>query len=807
MGLVRAAAGTSIGEYVLERKLGEGGMAEVYLASRSGPHGFTKRVAIKRILPELSEDSQLIQMFCDEARVAATLNHPNIAQVLEFGEHEGELFIVMEYVDGVSCSMLLRTAAQRGQAIPTGAALYIAHEILLALAFAHEATDETGRSLHIVHRDVSPSNVLVSRIGNIKLIDFGITRSLLAERRAVPGELKGKLRYMSPEQILGGEVDHRSDLFAVGIVLTEMLAGRALFSGRSDLEILTRISRGELGLVRDGGIETDLADVLEKALAHRPSNRFQAAREFAGALDDVALKRGLRLDDRAVLPYLHSLGVLPSSSGTRPVVADPAPSSRRETPSRRKPPPLPNNPASAPPTTLRAAPYAATRTTAPGIPSLSAAAPSATRSMPRLPLPPSFRVAEAPAQAGAEAAGTGLPRSPLPAPWSCEVSVTGDAPLSSEPPIAVVRAATALPPPPLTTEQSASSSLAPELPLPSAAPPSSGPASVAADARPTHAPRATRSSGAYRVRTRSGGVVGPLPRAEMLALLATGRLSGKSHVSIKADAFIQVANVPALSALAAHPAYRFREDDVVSPDWLERIDPVCIPTALFRIAKEKRTGLFVAVDGRRRKRVFFDKGDPVFVASTDRDELLGRRLVTAGIVPEKAVEVALGRHPLRLGEALVSLGALGAAQLVRELSRQLEDRLTELGAWRNGEIRFFPDVTLDQEHHIRTREPTLKLLTGLVREQYAPGDIAALLRPITKDALVPSADRDTLALELGQSSSDIAVLSLADGASTVRDIVTRATQAGVPMADALRAVLVGLCSGCLTCATWRTSPG
>jgi uncharacterized protein (DUF952 family) len=117
-------------------------MAEVFLARKSGPHGFTKRVAVKRILPELSGDSQLIQMFCDEARIAATLTHPNIAQVLEFGEHEGELFIVMEYVDGVACSMLLRTAAQRGEAIPAGAALYIAREVLLALAFAHEAVDE-----------------------------------------------------------------------------------------------------------------------------------------------------------------------------------------------------------------------------------------------------------------------------------------------------------------------------------------------------------------------------------------------------------------------------------------------------------------------------------------------------------------------------------------------------------------------------------------------------------------------------------------------------------------------------------------
>src|ERR1700753_1488761 len=172
MGLVRAASGSSIGMYVLERKLGEGGMAEVFLASRNGPHGFTKRVAIKRILPELSDDSQLIQMFCDEARVAATLSHPNIAQVVEVGEDEGELYIVMEYVDGVSCSTLLKNAAARGEAIPVGAALYVAREILLALAFAHEAMDETGQPLGIVHRDVSPSNVLVGRIGNVKLIDF-----------------------------------------------------------------------------------------------------------------------------------------------------------------------------------------------------------------------------------------------------------------------------------------------------------------------------------------------------------------------------------------------------------------------------------------------------------------------------------------------------------------------------------------------------------------------------------------------------------------------------------------------------------
>jgi serine/threonine-protein kinase len=682
MGQCRAEIGLTVGGYLLEQKLGAGGMAEVYLARRTGPRGFTKRVAIKRILPSLSRDTELVQMFCDEARVAATLSHPNIAQVIEFGEHEGEFFIVMEYVDGVSCSALLRGAANRGEALPVAGALYVARDVLLALACAHEAVDESGRPLGIVHRDVSPSNVLVSRSGTVKLIDFGITRSVIAERQTLPGELKGKLRYMSPEQILGAEMDCRSDLFAVGIVLAEMVAGRALFSGRSDLEILTRISRGELGLIRDGGVPPDVAVVLERALAHRPGNRFQSAREFARAIDAVADARALRLDDTAIVPYLHALGVLPSSSGTRP---------------------------------------AATAA-------------------------PSHRVAAPPAR-------------PL---------------LAAAPP------AVSLP-----------------------ARPSSAPTTRAASA----ASKGQRS-GTYRVRTRSGKVVGPLPRADMLALLATGRLSARSSVSGEADGFVHAGDVPALSALAGHPAYRFREDDDVSPAWLHRIEPASVPTTLYRLAAERRTGLLAVVDGRRRKRVFFEAGDPSFIASTDREELLGRRLVRARIIHEKSLDAALSLEPpLRVGEALVAAGAMGAARLVRELARQLEDRLIDLGSWEAGELRWFPDVRLAQTHHVKTREPTLTVLTRLVREQYAPGDIATLLRPITKEVLTPGPVRGLTAAALGLASAELSAFALVDGSVTVRDVVTQAMSAGVGMADALRAVFIGLCARVFAAASWPPGPG
>jgi hypothetical protein len=312
---------------------------------------------------------------------------------------------------------------------------------------------------------------------------------------------------------------------------------------------------------------------------------------------------------------------------------------------------------------------------------------------------------------------------------------------------------------------------------------------------------AGRTSGTYRVRTRSGAVVS-VQRGEMLALIATGRLSSRSHVSLTEDGFVTVNRVPALSALAAHPGYRFRDDDCTSPEWLERIDGVQVPAALYRLAAAKRTGLLVVVDGKRRKRIYLDRGDPVFVASTNRDELLGRRLVASGVATERDIDRALVQNPpQRLGEALVSFGVLGAAQLVRELARQLEDRLVDAGGFRSGELRFFADVKLEQQWHVRTREPTLSVITRILREQYAPGDIAALLRPLTRERIEFGPARDTVSA-LGLSEGE--QLALTFVGQTLRDIVTHSTSEGVAMADALRAVFIGLCSGALVSPHWPT---
>src|SRR5688572_5592559 len=284
-----------LGPYVLGDRLGLGGMAEVFVATRPGPRGFNKKFAVKRILPELARDARFVAMFCDEARICASLAHPNIVQVIDFGESDGEVFMALEYIDGVSLARLLRMVAGARRRFPVPVALFIAHEVLRALDFAHCATDEHGRQLGIVHRDVSPGNVLIGRTGEVKLGDFGILLSSFVDRRTHPGELKGKVGYMSPEQAMGGAIDARSDLFALGIVLAEMLLARPLFSGKNEFEILTKIHQADIrNIDKYGhGIPTEVLGLARTALHREPSHRYPSAAAFALAIQSVSEKLGL----------------------------------------------------------------------------------------------------------------------------------------------------------------------------------------------------------------------------------------------------------------------------------------------------------------------------------------------------------------------------------------------------------------------------------------------------------------------------------------------------------------------------------
>src|SRR5271154_289689 len=286
-----------LGPYELLRRIATGGMAEVYLARRGGPHGFQKLVAVKRILPQYTRDPDFVAMFIDEARVCARLGHPNIVQVFDFGEHDGELYMAMEYGEGTTAARLIRAAATGGEKIPLDVCLHIAISVLRALEYAHTARDDAGRPLRLVHRDVSPGNMLVDRSGAVKLTDFGIARAAEIERRTDAGQLKGKLGYMSPEQVVGKELDARSDIFARGIVLAEMLILRPLFSGGKELDVLPRIRDADVSAIdrATGRVPDDVRAVLFRALSRDPALRWPSAAAFADALEEIVRRRRLQV--------------------------------------------------------------------------------------------------------------------------------------------------------------------------------------------------------------------------------------------------------------------------------------------------------------------------------------------------------------------------------------------------------------------------------------------------------------------------------------------------------------------------------
>lgn len=277
------------GSYELTRKLAHGGMAEVFLGVPRGSGDGAQPVVVKRILPELSGDPRFLAMFVNEAQLAAQMQHRNIVRVFDFGEHEGRLFMVMEYVDGLDCWRFSRRLYPWGD----DHALLVVHimlEVLAGLDYVHGLTDVNGASLHVVHRDLSPSNIYLSTTGEVKLGDFGIARIKSTRYRPIEVIPKGKFGYMAPEQVEGSEVDARSDVYSAGVVLAELLIGQKLFQGSSQLSVMLDIRDGRLDTLEQNAhrIPAELLERVRRALAKRPGDRYPTAAEFAGALRSYA---------------------------------------------------------------------------------------------------------------------------------------------------------------------------------------------------------------------------------------------------------------------------------------------------------------------------------------------------------------------------------------------------------------------------------------------------------------------------------------------------------------------------------------
>lgn len=315
---------TPFGNYTLLRRIGQGGMSEVFLARPLDPRRYHERFALKRLLPELARAPNFIQLFDQERALAERLEHPNVVRVVDGGMVEDRCFMVIEYVEGLDGWKVTRRLARQIETLPLDQVLWIVTQALSGLAYLHELRDEQGRPLGIVHRDVSPSNILISRQGEVKVGDFGIALISSAEvEQQRRQRLRGKIRYLSPEQIRNQPLDARSDLFAVGVLLAELIIGRTPFRGQTDIALLLNIRDVRLHLAEDLDERTpaELREILMQALARDPRDRPASAAAMRDRLLAFAAATGLRLGPAPLAATVERL-LRPGDIGDEDVLRD-----------------------------------------------------------------------------------------------------------------------------------------------------------------------------------------------------------------------------------------------------------------------------------------------------------------------------------------------------------------------------------------------------------------------------------------------------------------------------------------------------
>ena len=301
-------AGYRLDRYELLCPIAEGGMASVWIARQQGKHGFQRYVAIKTILPKYAAEPSFQNMFIDEARIASRIEHTHVTQILDVGEQHGVTYLVMEYVDGDAVSKIARAARKKGVKIPLAILLRIMADVCGGLHAAHELKDDAGQPMGVVHRDVSPQNVLVTTRGVAKLIDFGIAKA----RDRLAGEthadtLKGKVQYLAPEQALGRPIDRRADVWAVGAVLYHLISGKPPFDANNEIQILFMITSGRPPAPLPPTVPAPVRDVIKKALAQSPNDRYATAADLQQALEDAIIQSNLATSTSAIATFLHEM--------------------------------------------------------------------------------------------------------------------------------------------------------------------------------------------------------------------------------------------------------------------------------------------------------------------------------------------------------------------------------------------------------------------------------------------------------------------------------------------------------------------
>ncbi|MBK9037016.1 MAG: serine/threonine protein kinase [Myxococcales bacterium] len=776
-------------------------MAELFLATAPGEHGFERKVVIKRLLPHLAREPVYTAMFIDEAKLTAQLSHPKIAQTYELGRVDDSLFIAMEFIDGIDVLGLLREHAWQRKRPPLELSVWICHEILDALDFAHNLRDETGAPLGVVHRDISPSNLLLSRRGDVKLVDFGIARASGSGRhhRTKSGTLKGKYGYMSPEQVLEQSVDARSDLFSIGVVLAEMLCGRRLFAAAAELDVLLMVRDAKLTRLDQfgGHVPPSLDAILRRALRKDPAERWQSAADLRDALADWMFQERVRVTPRHIGELVESIHeqvwqrkreTMAQSDAENAALAAAAPST------------LGPNLVPAPRPSRRA-------------PSEGGGARLDAKALL--------------ADTGALAAMDGIPR--------------GELKLTDSLPIISIEAEDDLPEPtdasqgPLALGSDGSIDL--DLAFETAGAPHDlddfglGPAGSRphhpAGSRPHRTGDAHDAHGAHH----DDGDSGKVSIATQAAVSAAGFLdtdfgdlaneieAAVMHLQVPAptgvievEASVRYASIEdaiaAVSPTSADPSAIDFDETEIEPR-ASRSDSIRLPTpdeivaravqaepptgdeivtpctdegdftnvapisVLFRLAATQSTGLLVASVGGIKKEIFIRAGIPEFVSSNVASELLGAYLVQCGALSSGELAMALAMMPHyggKLGDTLVGLGLLKPLEVFRHLTVQVRQKLIDVCTWTKGTYGWYAGRQIERNAFPLDLNPFEVLGAGAMAMR--DDLVVTWMSRHAADSLVQRQARPAVAPERFEIVGMAPLFERIDGTHTVGELVT-----------------------------------
>jgi len=732
------------GRYQLLEKIGIGGMAEVWKARVFGVGGFEKILVVKKILPQFSQHKNFIDMLLAEGRICALLQHANVVQTFENGEIDGNYFIAMEYCNGRDLLKVLARATQLGRRMPEEIALFVAAEVAKGLAYAHAATDNQGTPLRIIHRDVSPSNVILGFDGDVKIMDFGVARAARGndDHKTRAGDLKGKLGYMSPEQVTGQPYDHRSDIFSLGIVLYEALTLKRLFLGKTDLETLVNIrdARIEHKFAKHDYIPEGVRAILRKALARDPAQRYATASEMHDAIMDYLFEAKRRVNHAAVATYMRELFQDEKSTPIPPA------------------PPTPPQDGPVPPGEI--------------VPEEERVEEIASQDMLAARQDASRRHAQGPQFVMREVSPP-----PQGRPTPVKIETTAPQRRPSPPPVpaqgGVPMSTSAVNRGPRDTQEMGPSKAADfdEMAAPVSAP-------FAIDVATSSAHRmmapdlSSRSREALvRVRTGDGQVLGPVTIQNLDALVRAQTVRRGDLVSVNGGPFRPIEEVTLLRDTIGLPTDGASE----VPSQTGTISQLGMPKLIYLLSTKRATGRLKLTRNTIVKDIFWRRGQPVHVASNQKSELLGAFLVAKGFVAQVDIDAAIDRSTQsnsRLGDVLIAMNIIKPHELYQILNQQFREKIVDIFSWDAGLYAFY-DGTPPPPDAVPLDMNPIPILTEGVREKLSLSALEPFLTDFMDRRYVQLRNPGLTVDALRLSSRETRSLQVLLGSGTLREALDK----------------------------------